>query len=225
MSFRTWCKFLSGNFLKVTKKPLQVDYRTMSVVHLDEIPPWNLSSEGRKAQTKYPASDLGLRVSLWSGDITKLQLDAIANAANARLAGGGGVDGAIHRAAGPDLSRACLELKGCPTGSAKITRGFQLPAKYIIHCVGPIGEKPDLLQSTYQRALELCTENQLQTIAFPCISTGVYGYPPDAAACVAIPTVLSYLSTHPDIKMVVFCVFLPEDRAIYERRLPEFLSR
>ncbi|KAA3681904.1 uncharacterized protein DEA37_0001414 [Paragonimus westermani] len=189
MSLRTLCKFLSGTFLKVTRsmicpffylrilEPLQVDYRAMSVVRLNEIPPWNLSPEGREAQTKHPASDLGLRVSLWSGDITKLQLDAIANAANARLAGGGGVDGAIHRAAGPDLSRACLELKGCPAGSAKITRGFQLPAKYIIHCVGPIGEKPDLLQSTYQRALELCTENQLQTIAFPCISTGVYGRP------------------------------------------------
>ncbi|KAF6772569.1 hypothetical protein AHF37_08377 [Paragonimus kellicotti] len=174
MSLRTLRTFLSGNFLKVTKKLLQIDCRTMSVVHLNEIPPWNLSLEdiihcvgpvgekpdllqstyqralelctenevqtiafpcistgvyGRQAQAKYPASSLGLRVSLWSGDITKLQLDAIANAANARLAGGGGVDGAIHRAAGPDLSRACLALKGCPTGSAKITRGFQLPAK------------------------------------------------------------------------------------------------
>ncbi|KAF7232142.1 hypothetical protein EG68_07816 [Paragonimus skrjabini miyazakii] len=146
----------------------------MSIVDLSEILPWNLSLEGRRAHSIHPASDLGLRVSLWSGDITRLKMDAIVNAANRRLAGGGGVDGAIHRASGSDLHRACLALKGCPTGSAKITRGFHLPADYIIHCVGPIGEKPDLLRSTYQRALELCTENELQTVAFPCISTGAF---------------------------------------------------
>ncbi|VDP83824.1 unnamed protein product [Echinostoma caproni] len=121
------------------------------------------------------ASDLGSRISLWSGDITKLALDAIANAANTQLIGGGGVDGAIHRAAGPELHRACLALKGCPTGQARITPGFRLPAKYIIHCVGPVGEKPKALQSTYQHALELCTEHSLKSIAFPCISTGIYG--------------------------------------------------
>lgn len=192
-------------------------------VQLADISPWNTSVKGRSSSGT--ASDLGMRVSLWSGDITKLAVDAIANAANTRLAGGGGVDGAIHRAAGPKLHEACRALGGCSTGDAKLTRGFELPAKFIIHCVGPMGERPELLKSTYRRALELCTEHSLKTIAFPCISTGVYGYPPDSAAQVAIETVLSYLVSHQDIERVIFCVFLPSDLAVYEKRLPQILSQ
>ncbi|TGZ73211.1 hypothetical protein CRM22_001637 [Opisthorchis felineus] len=198
----------------------------MSVITLHDIPPWNDSPEGQEAANGHAPSALGMRISLWRGDITKLKLDAIANAANKHLRGGGGVDGAIHRAAGSNqLHSACMALNGCPTGSAKITQGFALPAKFIIHCVGPYGENPRQLQGTYERALQLCTENNLTSIAFPCISTGVFHYPQEAAAKVAISTVLSYLSQHTDIQRVVFCVFLQEDYAIYKRLLPEALSQ
>lgn len=164
------------------------------------------------------AKDLCHKVSLWRGDITALGIDAIVNAANNALLGGGGVDGAIHRAAGPELKQECKTLRGCETGDAKITAGYKLPAKHVIHTVGPVGEKPPLLESAYQRSLEVMKENNLRTIAFPCISTGVYGYPQSKAAQVALRTVYNFLVKNPEsVDRVIFCLFLPEDVAIYER--------
>ncbi|BES89199.1 A1pp [Nesidiocoris tenuis] len=170
-----------------------------------------------------PNKDLANKVSLWRGDITKLEIDAIVNAANNTLLGGGGVDGAIHRAAGPELLEECRMLNGCKTGQAKVTGGYLLPARHIIHTVGPRGEKPDLLQSCYQNCLEIALREKLRTIAFPCISTGVYGYPQEAAALVALKTVRILLEKNADrIDRVIFCTFLPEDVAIYECYLQLF---
>ena len=145
-------------------------------------------------------------------DITTLAVDAIVNAANTSLLGGGGVDGAIHRAAGPELLAECRTLNGCETGSAKITRGYKLPAKHVIHTVGPVwhggGSNEDaLLASCYATALRLAAGNKLTSIAFPAISTGVYAFPADRAARIAVGTVASELPKHPSITRVVFCCF------------------
>src|ERR1700726_2328555 len=155
------------------------------------------------------------RVALLEGDITKVRVDAIVNAANTSLLGGGGVDGAIHRAAGPELLVECRTLGGCPTGGAKITRGYRLPAKYVIHAVGPVwnggGEgEEELLASCYRTALDLAVAHRLTSIAFPAISTGVYRFPPDHAARIAVGTVAAELAASPrGIARVVFCCFAP----------------
>lgn len=157
-------------------------------------------------------------------DITQLVVDAVVNAANSTLRGGGGVDGAIHRAAGPQLLVECIKLGGCPTGEAKITKGYNLKARYVIHAVGPIwyggnANESDLLASCYQKSLLLAVENSCTSIAFPNISTGVYGFPKELAADIAIHEVQSFLFTNKSISQVLFCCFDSENYLIYKHLL------
>ena len=155
---------------------------------------------------------LGSRIVLQRGDITKVAVDAIVNAANSSLLGGGGVDGAVHRAAGPELLAECRTLGGCPTGSAKITRGYRLPARHVIHAVGPVyhggkSGEPDLLAGCYRTALRLAVDNGCKTIAFPAISCGVYGYPLAEAARIALGEVIAFLKNDRQLEKAVFVLF------------------
>ncbi|WP_152979867.1 O-acetyl-ADP-ribose deacetylase [Mesorhizobium sp. 1M-11] len=155
-----------------------------------------------------------------TGDITRLAVDAIVNAANTSLLGGGGVDGAIHRAAGPDLVEECRSLDGCKIGQAKITKGYRLPARHVIHTVGPVwqgGEKsePEMLASCYRKSLELAVANDCRTIAFPAISTGIYRYPKDHAARIAVSTVADFLDQDPTLIDVTFVCFDEETAALH----------
>jgi O-acetyl-ADP-ribose deacetylase (regulator of RNase III) len=164
------------------------------------------------------------RIRLHQGDITRLKVDVIVNAANSALRRGGGVDGAIHRAAGPGLQAECLALGGCETGRAKLTGAYDLPAKHVIHAVGPVyrggtGGERELLASCYRESLVLAVENQLESIAFPGISTGIYGYPKEEAAAVAVDEISRFLESDQSIRQVIFCVFDDESLRIYRRLL------
>jgi O-acetyl-ADP-ribose deacetylase len=170
------------------------------------------------------------RVCVDEGDITQLDVDAIVNAANESLLGGGGVDGAIHRAAGPELLAECRQLGGCPTGAARLTGGHRLLAMYVIHTVGPVYEtgqegEAGLLRSCYEESLRLAAGHKVCTIAFPCISTGVYGYPKEEACRIATEAVVHWLRTNEYPRQVTFCCYEAEDAGLYRERLSAILAR
>ncbi|MEH6631140.1 MAG: O-acetyl-ADP-ribose deacetylase [Halopseudomonas aestusnigri] len=170
------------------------------------------------------------RLSVIQQDITTLKIEAIVNAANSSLLGGGGVDGAIHRAAGPDLLTDCKDLNGCETGDAKSTFGYNLPAYYVIHTVGPVwkgGEQgeADLLASCYRRSLEVAVENDCPRVAFPAISTGVYRFPVDAAARIAVKATIEFLANSNKIEQVIFCCFDEGSKSRHEQAISELSGK
>lgn len=168
--------------------------------------------------------DAASRMRVVEGDITTLAVDAIVNAANESLLGGGGVDGAIHRAAGPDLLAECRALGGCPTGDATLTAGYRLPARHVIHTVGPVWQgggagENELLASCYRRSLEIAEAHGMRSVAFPAISTGVYRFPPDRAARIAVETVAAFLEADGPVSDVVFCCFGEESARLHRAEL------
>ncbi|XP_065595620.1 ADP-ribose glycohydrolase MACROD2 isoform X1 [Cyrtonyx montezumae] len=221
--------------LKMTLEERRKEY-LRGYVALKDIPTWmeemrsKSESDGENAKEDVQGKrSLSEKVSLYRGDITLLEVDAIVNAANSSLLGGGGVDGCIHRAAGPCLLAECRNLSGCETGQAKITCGYDLPAKYVIHTVGPIarGQLTDAhkenLASCYKSSLKLAKENSIRSLAFPCISTGIYGFPNEPAADIALTTIKEWLSkNHNEVDRVIFCVFLEVDYKIFKKKMGDF---
>jgi len=167
------------------------------------------------------------RIRVIRGDITRLEVDAIVNAANNKLEGGGGVDGAIHRIAGPELLKECQSMGGCPTGEAKITKGYRLPARHVIHTVGPVWkdgnhDEAELLASCYRNSLDLAEQNKFKTVSFPAISCGVYGFPIKQAAEIAIRETISFLSRNSTMKRVVFVCFDDEIKQVMDAELGKY---
>ncbi|XP_067400123.1 ADP-ribose glycohydrolase MACROD1 isoform X4 [Emydura macquarii macquarii] len=192
---------------------------------------WKEAKSARLMQPEEPKfpkdNHLNEKISLVRRDITKLEVDAIVNAANSSLLGGGGVDGCIHRAAGELLKEECRSLNGCETGKAKLSCGYRLPAKYVIHTVGPIAQgEPSAsqekeLENCYKNSLKLAVENKLRSVVFPCLSTGVFGYPSDAAAEVVLRTLREWLDVNKEkVDRLVICVFQEKDEEIYKMKLP-----
>ncbi|KAM4729864.1 ADP-ribose glycohydrolase MACROD2 [Anableps anableps] len=215
--------------LRLDREERRKEYRK-GFTQLDDIPTWREENRSRNKEDDEKeltsGGGLGDKVSLYKGDITVLEVDAIVNAANTTLLGGGGVDGCIHKAAGSCLYDECHSLNGCETGKAKITCGYDLPARYVIHTVGPVarGHVGDReiqdLTSCYKNSLDLMKEHDLRTVAFPCISTGIYGYPNEPAADIALSTVKKWIEENPDkITRVIFCVFLETDFTIYKKKM------
>jgi O-acetyl-ADP-ribose deacetylase (regulator of RNase III) len=167
--------------------------------------------------------DILNKIEIKQGDITKLEMDAIVNAANKSLLGGGGVDGAIHRVAGPELLAECRTIGGCPTGEARITKGYNLPARHVIHTVGPVysGKPQDsrLLTNCYENSLKLAVENNVKSIAFPAISCGVYGYPIEDACKIAVNTACNFLKTNKGVDKTIFILFSDQDYQVYQNYL------
>ncbi|XP_070772326.1 ADP-ribose glycohydrolase MACROD2 isoform X4 [Enoplosus armatus] len=215
--------------LRLDREERRKEYRRQDFTPLDKIPTWreeNRSDDKEEGKELTGGGGLSDKISLYKGDITVLEVDAIVNAANSRLLGGGGVDGCIHKAAGSCLYDECHSLNGCDTGKAKITCGYDLPARYVIHTVGPVARghvgptETNDLTSCYQNSLRLMKEHGLSTVAFPCISTGIYGFPNEPAADIALNTVKSWIEENPDkITRVIFCVFLETDFAIYKKKM------
>ncbi|XP_072490590.1 ADP-ribose glycohydrolase MACROD2 [Notamacropus eugenii] len=221
--------------LKMTLEERRKEY-VRDYVPLKDIPSWKEEMKSKSQNDDESAQEvsqvkksLSEKVSLYRGDITLLEIDAIVNAANASLLGGGGVDGCIHRAAGPCLVAECRNLSGCETGQAKITCGYDLPAKYVIHTVGPIARghindshKEDLA-NCYKSSLKLAKENNIRSIAFPCISTGIYGFPNEPAAVIALTTIKEWLNrNHHEMDRIIFCVFLEVDFKIFKKKMSEY---
>ncbi|XP_030771039.1 ADP-ribose glycohydrolase MACROD2 isoform X4 [Rhinopithecus roxellana] len=223
--------------LKMTLEERRKEY-LRDYVPLNSILSWKEEMKGKgqndeenTQETSQVKKSLTEKVSLYRGDITLLEVDAIVNAANASLLGGGGVDGCIHRAAGPCLLAECRSLNGCDTGHAKITCGYDLPAKYVIHTVGPIarghinGSHKEDLANCYKSSLKLVKENNIRSVAFPCISTGIYGFPNEPAAVIALSTIKEWLAkNHHEVDRIIFCVFLDVDFKIYKKKMSEFFS-
>ncbi|XP_027133537.1 ADP-ribose glycohydrolase MACROD2 isoform X1 [Larimichthys crocea] len=215
--------------LRLDLEVRRTEYRRQDFISLDKIPTWreeNRSNDEEEGKEQTGGGGLTDKVSLYKGDITVLEVDAIVNAANSSLLGGGGVDGCIHKAAGSCLYEECHSLNGCETGKAKITCGYDLPARYVIHTVGPVARghvgptETNDLTSCYQNSLRLMKEHGLSTVAFPCISTGIYGFPNEPAADIALNTVKSWIEENPDkITRVIFCVFLETDFTIYKKKM------